>query len=183
MQAETILTHAASQSSPVLTNPFLLPAAPDPVTGRLPEAPVDPLFLRRWSPRAFASDTVPRSVLDSMLEAARWAPSSINLQPWRFFVAAKGPGRDALEAALAPNNRAWASKAPVLLSVAGGLVGVALGVAGGNLGALLFDLDLVFPWGWATAGMVVCSGIGIVFGYYPAWKASSLDPIEALRYE
>jgi putative ABC transport system permease protein len=71
----------------------------------------------------------------------------------------------------------------VVLSLAGGLAGIAVGVIGGNVVASMLNATAIFPWGWTIAGMVVCSGIGIVFGYYPAWKAASLDPIEALRYE
>jgi len=71
----------------------------------------------------------------------------------------------------------------VVLSLVGGLAGIAVGVIGGNVVAGMLNATAIFPWGWAIAGMVVCSGIGIVFGYYPAWKAASLDPIEALRYE
>ena len=71
----------------------------------------------------------------------------------------------------------------VLLSLVGGLIGVAVGVIGGNIGAMMMNASAVFPWGWAVAGMLVCSAIGVGFGFYPAWKAASLDPIEALRYE
>ena len=71
----------------------------------------------------------------------------------------------------------------VVLSLVGGLAGIAFGVIGGNVVASMLNATAIFPWGWTIAGMVVCSGIGIVFGYYPAWKAASLDPIEALRYE
>jgi putative ABC transport system permease protein len=71
----------------------------------------------------------------------------------------------------------------VTISVAGGLLGILLGVAGGNGVALLLKAEMIFPWYWAGLGVVVCSGIGIAFGYYPAWKAAALDPIEALRYE
>ena len=71
----------------------------------------------------------------------------------------------------------------VVLSLAGGLGGIAFGVIGGNVVAGMLNATAIFPWGWTIAGMAVCSGIGIVFGYYPAWKAASLDPIEALRYE
>ena len=71
----------------------------------------------------------------------------------------------------------------VLLSELGGLAGIFTGVLGGNGVALAFDMTMVFPWFWAITGLVVCSIIGIGFGSYPAWKAASLHPIEALRYE
>ena len=71
----------------------------------------------------------------------------------------------------------------VLLSEVGGLAGILLGVLGGNGVALWLDMSVVFPWGWALTGLIVCSVIGTGFGWYPAWKAASLHPIEALRYE
>ena len=71
----------------------------------------------------------------------------------------------------------------VVLSEVGGLVGILIGVLGGNGVALWMDIAMVFPWGWALTGLIVCSIIGIGFGWYPAYKAASLHPIEALRYE
>ncbi|HSP17760.1 MAG TPA: ABC transporter permease [Thermoanaerobaculia bacterium] len=71
----------------------------------------------------------------------------------------------------------------IVLSEVGGLAGIFFGVAGGNGVAFWLDMSVVFPWGWAITGLVVCSVIGISFGWYPAWKASRLEPIEALRYE
>jgi putative ABC transport system permease protein len=71
----------------------------------------------------------------------------------------------------------------VLLSMVGGLIGIVVGVIGGNIAAQLLNATAVFPWGWALTGMIVCSAIGVGFGFYPAWKAARLDPIEALRYE
>ncbi len=71
----------------------------------------------------------------------------------------------------------------IVLSMVGGLAGVITGVIAGNVGATMMHASIVFPWGWAIGGLSVCSIIGITFGFYPAWKAASLDPIEALRYE
>jgi putative ABC transport system permease protein len=71
----------------------------------------------------------------------------------------------------------------VVISLMGGLFGILLGVGGGNGVAMLLNADAVIPWGWAIAGLIFCAGIGIAFGFYPAWKAARLDPIEALRFE
>ena len=71
----------------------------------------------------------------------------------------------------------------IFLSEFGGIVGVILGIAGGNVVSFLFNIPAVIPLDWAFYGLVVCSAIGIGFGIYPAWRAASLDPIESLRYE
>ncbi|MBV9657533.1 MAG: ABC transporter permease [Verrucomicrobia bacterium] len=71
----------------------------------------------------------------------------------------------------------------IFLSELGGLVGILLGVIGGNALAAWLKADVIFPYGWAATGVIVCSLIGIGFGFYPAYRAASLDPIEALRYE
>jgi len=71
----------------------------------------------------------------------------------------------------------------VFISEAGGILGIILGVVGGDLLALWLKVDVIFPYGWAIAGLIVCSVIGIGFGFYPAYRAAALDPIEALRYE
>jgi nitroreductase len=78
------------------------------------------LLARRRSPRGFAPDRpVPADTLTTLLEAARWAPSANNSQPWRFGVARRGePAFDALAAALAPGNHVWARHAGALVLLA-----------------------------------------------------------------
>ena len=83
--------------------------------------PIHELLQERYSPRAFTEQGVSKETIQSLLEAARWAPSSFNEQPWRFFVATKeNPDEfDQLLACLVPGNQDWAKSAPVLmLSVA-----------------------------------------------------------------
>ena len=71
----------------------------------------------------------------------------------------------------------------VVLSEVGGVIGVVLGIFGGNLVSLLLKLPPVIPFDWVAIGLGICSLVGIIFGTYPAWKAANLDPIESLRYE
>jgi nitroreductase len=82
--------------------------------------PVHPLLAERWSPRGF--DRVHElgdGGLTALLEAARWAPSAQNSQPWRFLIAHRGElAHDRLFAALAPGNQAWAGAASALVLVA-----------------------------------------------------------------
>jgi nitroreductase len=86
---------------------------------RTPAHPVDPLFPRRWSPRAMSGAPVELAALRTLLEAARWAPSGGNGQPWRFVFARRGtPAFDPLLAALVPGNREWAHAAGALVLLA-----------------------------------------------------------------
>jgi len=71
----------------------------------------------------------------------------------------------------------------IVLCELGGIIGVLLGIGGGNIVAALLEIPAIIPYDWATIGLVACSIVGIIFGVYPAWKAANLDPIEALRYE
>lgn len=83
--------------------------------------PIHDLIKRRWSPRAFSDQLVEAGKLRMLFEAARWAPSSNNEQPWRFIVATKDHETEwnRLLDCLVEGNRKWAYRAPALiLSVA-----------------------------------------------------------------
>ena len=71
----------------------------------------------------------------------------------------------------------------IFLSEVGGVVGIIIGVIGGNIIAAQMDVSMIFPWFWTGVAIVTCSLIGITFGIYPAWKAAQLHPIDALRFE
>jgi nitroreductase len=79
--------------------------------------PVHNLIRERWSPRAFASKPVEPAVLASLFEAARWAPSSNNEQPWAYLVATKDDSENFAKtlSVLVEFNAAWAKEAPVLM--------------------------------------------------------------------
>jgi nitroreductase len=81
------------------------------------EYPVQDVIRNRWSPRAFSEKSVPAEVLRSLFEAARWAPSSNNEQPWAFLVATKDDADNFEKSlgALVEFNANWAKKAPVLV--------------------------------------------------------------------
>jgi len=71
----------------------------------------------------------------------------------------------------------------VVLCEVGGVIGVVLGILGGNAAAYFLKRPAVVPFDWVVIGLVICSIVGIVFGTYPAYKAANLDPIDSLRYE
>jgi len=86
-----------------------------PPNDRHPDHPIDDQFLDRWSPRAFSPTPVSADVLDSLFEAARWAPSCFNEQPWLFLCATEEPDLDRFRRLLRDSNRVWADRAPVLV--------------------------------------------------------------------
>jgi nitroreductase len=82
---------------------------------RQSEFPIDALFLNRWSPRAFTQEAISEEQLMTLFEAAHWAPSSYNSQPWRFIYGRRGtPHFDKLLGLLIERNQAWAKNAAAL---------------------------------------------------------------------
>lgn len=88
----------------------------DTSSHRRPDHPIEPIFWKRWSPRAMTGEALTRDEFSSLMEAARWAPSSYNEQPWRFIYAHRGtPHFDRLVGLLMDANKAWADRAGTLL--------------------------------------------------------------------
>jgi nitroreductase len=85
---------------------------------RQPDHPIDPLFLERWSPRAFDGAEMPEEDLLTLFEAARWAPSAFNSQPWRFLYARRGDENwERFLSLLIPWNQGWAHGASALIYI------------------------------------------------------------------
>lgn len=86
---------------------------------RQPDHPVAPQFPARWSPRSFTDRALTEAEVMSLLEAARWAPSASNHQPWRLVWARRGEAEfDRLHGCLTGNNLTWTAKAAALVVVA-----------------------------------------------------------------
>lgn len=81
------------------------------------EYPIHDLLQKRWSPRAFSEKSIDSKLLNQLFEAARWAPSSYNEQPWRFIIARKENQEEYEKLASVMNafNQSWATDAPVLV--------------------------------------------------------------------
>lgn len=71
----------------------------------------------------------------------------------------------------------------VIISLAGAVIGILLGIGLGNLFSLVLHTNFVVPWDWIIYGIIICTIVGLAAGLYPALKAGNLNPIEALRYE
>lgn len=85
---------------------------------RKSDHPIDPLFLKRWSPRAMTGEKIEKKALMSLLEAARWAPSSSNHQPWRFLYGMRETPSFALfYDLLVPFNQKWCQNASALVLI------------------------------------------------------------------
>lgn len=90
---------------------------------RKAEYDIDPLFLNRWSPRSYKSDPVTDDVLYSLLEAARWAPSGNNEQPWRLIVDRTEEEKERFYPIINEGNCIWCKQAPVLVLLVSKTVG------------------------------------------------------------
>ena len=91
---------------------------PNALDHRIADHPIDPLFVRRWSPRAMSGEPIRDAELMSLFEAARWAPSTYNEQEWRFLYAKRdGTHWHTFFDLLVDGNKAWCDKAAVLVVV------------------------------------------------------------------
>ena len=94
-------------------------AASATASARKADHAIHPLFIERWSPRAYTGETIPDSVLFAAFEAARWAPSGSNDQPWRFLYSKNGSASwQTFYDLLLPGNQRWAAKASALVVLA-----------------------------------------------------------------
>ena len=85
---------------------------------RRPDFDIDPIFLNRWSPRSMSGDEISRDLLFSLFEAARWAPSSNNNQPWRFIYTQRNTDYwPIFFDLLTEQNKIWAKNAAALIVV------------------------------------------------------------------
>jgi nitroreductase len=148
---------------------------------RSTDYPIDPLFLERWSPRAFTAEQISEYDLLTMLDAARWAPSCFNSQPWRFIYARRDTEHwPKLLGLLSESNQVWAKNAAVLIILVSKTTMPARG-GGKELPSWSHSFDAGASWGclalqaqrsgWAAHGMAgfdkerAVSELGVPEGY------------------
>jgi nitroreductase len=91
---------------------------PDPEQYRTADSPIEPLFIRRWSPRAMSGEPISEQEMLTLFEAARWAPSTFNEQEWRFLYARRDtPQWPAFMDLLVEANRVWCAHAALLVVI------------------------------------------------------------------
>jgi nitroreductase len=105
------------------------------------------MFLNRWSPRAFSDEAVDDETLFRILEAARWAPSSANEQPWRFIMARTPEDRARFLDFLMPGNQEWNRTVPVIIVIAGKRTYGNTGFYDGNPNST-YQFDCGTAWGF-----------------------------------
>jgi nitroreductase len=88
-----------------------------PPNPRTPDWDIDSMFTDRWSPRAFSPEPLSEREIRTLFEAARWAPSCFNEQPWLFVYATEAEQRRKLVDCLVAKNRTWAGRAPLILFI------------------------------------------------------------------
>lgn len=131
--------------------------------GRISDHPVAPIFLERWSPRAFTGDAIRPAEFMTILEAARWAPSASNQQPWRFLYAYRDtPHWEGFLGLLGASNQVWANRAAVLIVALSKTT--ALSSSGQDVPSYSHSFDAGAAWqsialqatmlGWHAHGMV-----------------------------
>ncbi len=147
--------------------------------GRTSDYPIEELFLQRWSPRAFSEEKMDQQTLLSIFEAARWAPSSYNSQPWRYIYAHRGtPSWDRMFNLLAAGNQSWCKTAAVLVIA---LSKETMAPRGEEVPSYSHSFDAGSAWqnlalqatrlGWFTHGMVgldmprAAAELGVPAGY------------------
>ncbi len=131
---------------------------------RKADHPIDPIFVERWSPRAFTGEAIPVETLMGFFEAARWAPSSYNSQPWRFIWARRETAHwETFFDLLGERNKLWAKNASALVVLASKTTMVPPGQTepipshshSHDAGAAWENLSLqAVKSGWHTHGMV-----------------------------
>lgn len=105
------------------------------------------IFLNRWSPRAFSNEPIDETTLSRIFEAARWAPSSANEQPWRFIVARTPQDHARFFDLLQPGNQEWNKTVPVLIVIVGKKTYGHTGFADGNPNST-YQFDCGTAWGF-----------------------------------